>query len=138
MLGTEGSVNSSGEAVGSPDRLEALRRLELLDTPSEEAFDRLARIASAALDAPVALVSLVDEDRQFFKAGVGLEASRIEGRNYRDPDAVARIGGDEFTVLLEGADELVSRADQAMYRAKQAAVALGSGGTASAFAGAGR
>jgi GAF domain-containing protein len=44
----------------------------LLDTPSEEAFDRLTRLATTVLRVPVALVSLVDGRRQFFKSCVGL------------------------------------------------------------------
>ena len=55
-------------------RLAALRALDLLDTPAEERFDRVARIAAAALDVPIALVSLVDSDRQWFKACIGLNA----------------------------------------------------------------
>ena len=53
-------------------RLAALRRTALLDTPAEEAFDRLTRLAARVLQAPVALVTLVDEDRQFFKSSLGL------------------------------------------------------------------
>ncbi len=53
-------------------RLEALRRTSLLDSPPEEAFDRLTRLATAVLHVPVALVSLVDSDRQFFKSQCGL------------------------------------------------------------------
>jgi GAF domain-containing protein len=53
-------------------RLSALQRLGLLDTPPEAAYDRLARVACRVLHAPVALVSLVDRDRQFFKSCVGL------------------------------------------------------------------
>lgn len=60
------------QAVTDPLRLRALRRLRLLDTPAEETFDRLTRMARATLDAPVVLVSLVDDDRQFFKACLGL------------------------------------------------------------------
>ena len=59
-------------AVRDPDRLDALRRVNLLDTPAEEAFDRLARLSSQVLRAPVALVTLIDEDRQFFKATIGV------------------------------------------------------------------
>ena len=40
----------------------------LLDSPPEEAFDRLTRLATTVLRVPVALVSLVDGDRQFFKS----------------------------------------------------------------------
>jgi len=63
---------SLAEALTDSGRLAALRRTNLLDTPAEEAFDRLARLATRLLDAPVALVSLVDADRQFFKAAIGL------------------------------------------------------------------
>jgi phosphoribosyl 1,2-cyclic phosphodiesterase/CheY-like chemotaxis protein len=53
------------------ERLTALRSLNLLDTDPEERFDRFTRIASALFDVPVALVTLVDEDRQWFKSCVG-------------------------------------------------------------------
>ncbi len=59
--------------IGNPARLAALRRTSLLDTPPEEAFDRLTRLATRVLRVPVALVSLVDGDRQFFKSCVGLK-----------------------------------------------------------------
>jgi PAS domain S-box-containing protein len=58
--------------LADPDRLAALRQTNLLDTPAEEAFDRLVRLAARVLRAPIALVSLVDSDREFFKACVGL------------------------------------------------------------------
>ncbi len=60
------------EALLRPARLEELVRLQLLDTPPEETFDRLTRVAARALKAPVALVSLVDDHRQFFKSAQGL------------------------------------------------------------------
>jgi hypothetical protein len=55
-----------------PERLAALHALDLLDTPAEEGFDRLARLASKLLSVPVALVSLLDTNRQFFKSCLGL------------------------------------------------------------------
>ncbi|MDX1558152.1 MAG: GAF domain-containing protein [Marinobacter sp.] len=55
-------------------RLSALDELALLDTPPEERFDRLTRMAARALNAPIALVSLVDKDRQWFKSRHGLDA----------------------------------------------------------------
>jgi signal transduction histidine kinase len=57
------------------ERLAALRRAAILDTPPEVAFDRLTRIASQLIGTPIALVSLIDGDRQWFKAKTGLEAS---------------------------------------------------------------
>ena len=59
-------------ALSDEGRLEALKRTRLLDTPPEEAFDRLTRLVCRTLGAPVALVSLVEVDRQFFKSVVGL------------------------------------------------------------------
>jgi formate hydrogenlyase transcriptional activator len=53
-------------------RLEALRRTSLLDSPPEEAFDRLTRLATAVLHVPVAIISLIDRDRQFIKSESGL------------------------------------------------------------------
>ncbi|MEO1697186.1 MAG: ATP-binding protein [Planctomycetota bacterium] len=55
------------------ERLAALQRTGLLDTPPEAAFDELARLASEIAGAPMALVSLIDERRQWFKARVGLD-----------------------------------------------------------------
>jgi len=56
-------------------RLEALHALALLDTPREERFDRLTRIAAAAFTAPIALVSLIDSERQWFKSCIGLDVA---------------------------------------------------------------
>ncbi|MGI8509954.1 MAG: putative bifunctional diguanylate cyclase/phosphodiesterase, partial [Gemmatimonadaceae bacterium] len=58
--------------VMDPLRLDALRRTALLGTGAEPAFDRLTRLATRLLGVPVALVSLVDTDRQFFKSCIGL------------------------------------------------------------------
>ncbi|WP_278646827.1 GGDEF domain-containing protein [Pandoraea pnomenusa] len=58
------------------ERLAALRRYEILDTPPEPAFDRIVRLASYVLGTPISLVSLIDESRQWFKARQGLEAEQ--------------------------------------------------------------
>ncbi|OAN88646.1 histidine kinase [Marinobacter sp. EhC06] len=55
-------------------RLCALDELKLLDTPPEERFDRLTRLAARTFDIPIALVSLIDSNRQWFKSRHGLEA----------------------------------------------------------------
>jgi GAF domain-containing protein len=79
--GRQGVVTASlAEALTDSGRLAALRRTNLLDTPAEEAFDRLARLATRLLDAPVALVSLVNADRQFFKAAIGLAEPWLSAR----------------------------------------------------------
>jgi PAS domain S-box-containing protein len=63
------------EAPLSPEeplRLAALRQLNLLDTPQEERFDRITRTAIRLFAVPIALVSLVDVNRQWFKSCIGL------------------------------------------------------------------
>lgn len=56
-------------------RLAALNSYGLLDTPNEAEFDEIVHEAAKALRTPVALISLIDENRQWFKAKVGLEAT---------------------------------------------------------------
>jgi diguanylate cyclase (GGDEF)-like protein len=56
-------------------RLATLKSLDILDTQAEERFDRLTRMAKRMFGVPIALVSLVDENRQWFKSCVGLDAS---------------------------------------------------------------
>ena len=57
------------------DRLAELRRYSILDSPSEETFDELTRLAAYICQTPVSLVSLVDEQRQWFKSNCGLNTS---------------------------------------------------------------
>ena len=57
-------------------RLDAVNGLEILDTCPEERFDRITRIANGLFGTPIALVSLVDEKRQWFKSRIGLDVSQ--------------------------------------------------------------
>jgi two-component system NtrC family sensor kinase len=58
------------------DRVAALQRYAILDTEPEQAFDDLTLLASFVCKTPIALISLVDEDRQWFKSKVGMDASQ--------------------------------------------------------------
>lgn len=60
------------QILSHPTRVQRLRQLAILDSPQEEAFDALSRLATMILDAPTALVTIVDTDRQFFKSCIGL------------------------------------------------------------------
>lgn len=55
------------------ERLQALRELLILDTPPEQRFDRIVQFAAEEFEVPIALLSLIDEQRQWFKARVGLD-----------------------------------------------------------------
>jgi len=61
------------EASRESQRLQALHALKVLDTPEEAHFDRLTRLAQRIFRVPIALVSLVDERRQWFKSHAGLD-----------------------------------------------------------------
>ncbi|MEK6642971.1 MAG: SpoIIE family protein phosphatase [Planctomycetota bacterium] len=55
-------------------RIASLRALKILDTPPEERFDRITRLAARVIGAPLAYVSMIDTDRQWFKSGQGLSS----------------------------------------------------------------
>jgi PAS domain S-box-containing protein len=56
------------------DRLKALKEYNLLDTLPQERFDRLTKLASIICESPIAVISLIDHDRQWFKSKVGIDA----------------------------------------------------------------
>ena len=59
-------------------RLQVLKNLNLLDTPPEERFDRITRLASRLFDAPIVLIALMDAKRQWFKSRIGIELTEVE------------------------------------------------------------
>ena len=85
-------------APGEAARLESLRRYGVLDTPVEEVFDDLTRLAGLVCGTPVALLSLIDGDRVWFKSRVGMDVCEIS-REHSFCDRA--IGGGE---LLEVED----------------------------------
>ena len=64
-----------GKPENEAARVQALQGLNLLDSAPEERFDRLTRLAKRLFNVPIALVTLVDKDRQWFKSCVGLDAT---------------------------------------------------------------
>jgi len=72
MLGRPGTASEAER-----DRLRALRRFDILDTPPEPGFDRVAELAAHLFDVPVALVSFVDASRQWHKAAVGTDRAEV-------------------------------------------------------------
>ncbi|KAF3890533.1 MULTISPECIES: hybrid sensor histidine kinase/response regulator [Nostocales] len=82
---------------GESDRLKVLRRYEILDTPPDGAFDRITAIAARLFKVPIAIVSLVDSDRIWFKSRYGLDVEQVE----RSPGlcASAILSNDVYTIL---------------------------------------
>jgi signal transduction histidine kinase len=82
--------------TGETDRLAALYDLDVLDTPPEKDFDDIVALASAVCGVPMSLVSLVDSDRQWFKAKIGTDLTETS----RDLSfcAHAILGGDLLVV----------------------------------------
>ncbi|RYF75341.1 MAG: GAF domain-containing sensor histidine kinase [Comamonadaceae bacterium] len=69
-------LGKPGEPIPEARRLDALDRLQVMDTGTEAVFDDVVLLASQICGAPIALISMVDADRQWFKAKVGLEAQQ--------------------------------------------------------------
>lgn len=68
----ETTVPPPTDMNAEPARLAATRASGLLDTPAHANYDRIVRLASLAVDAPIALITLLDADRQWFKARFGM------------------------------------------------------------------
>ena len=73
-IGHSTAVAPSDESA----RIAALRRYDILDTPPDGSFDHIAAIAAKLFDVPIAIVSLVDHDRIWFKARHGIDVEQIE------------------------------------------------------------
>ncbi|ALW84981.1 serine/threonine protein phosphatase [Hymenobacter sedentarius] len=77
-------------------RLQALKRYNILDTPEDGSMNRLTGLAAKVFNMPIALISLVDEDRIWFKSRYGLDAEQID----RDPGLCASaILSDEVYIV---------------------------------------
>jgi excisionase family DNA binding protein len=68
----EAPAHARADIDAEPARLAATRASGLLDTPAHASYDRIVRLASQVLDAPIALITLIDADRQWFKARFGM------------------------------------------------------------------
>lgn len=92
------AVNASLILENEPQRMAAVRRYDILDTPPDGAFDRITAIAARRFDVPISIVSIVDEDRIWFKSHHGLPISQID----REPGLCASaILGDAAHVVTD-------------------------------------
>ncbi len=81
----DGNAQSSIIPENDRERLAALRRYNILDTPADGAFDRITALVSELFDVPIAIASLVDHDRIWFKSHHGVDVDQID----RDPGLCA-------------------------------------------------
>ena len=81
------------------DRLAAVRRYDILDTPPDGAFDRITALAARRFGAPIAIISIVDEDRIWFKSHHGLPVEQID----REPGLCASAILGDTPYLIEDA-----------------------------------
>jgi PAS domain S-box-containing protein len=94
--------------IGAPlppdeeERLEALKRADILDTPPEQAFDDLTRLAAKLCGTPIALVALVDRDRQWFKSKIGISIAQTPREQSFCAHAI--LGNDPFHIADAAAD----------------------------------
>jgi sigma-B regulation protein RsbU (phosphoserine phosphatase) len=96
------SSPAAASAIEEAGRLAAVRRYAILDTPPDGAFDRVCALAARFFDAPLASVTIVDEDRIWFKAIQGLDAIEIP----REPGLCASaILQDEAYVISDGSSD---------------------------------
>lgn len=83
MRSTEGASAASTDMIpaSEPERMAAVRRYDILDTPPDHSFDRLTAIAAKHFDVPISIVTIVDRDRIWFKSKHGLDGVEQIGRD---------------------------------------------------------
>ncbi|MGE5720160.1 MAG: GAF domain-containing protein, partial [Nocardioidaceae bacterium] len=101
-LGSAPAATSRPVSYDEGLRIAAVRRHQILDTPADGSFDNLAALAAQVFDVPMAVVSIVDTDRIWFKARHGLDVHEIG----RDPGlcASAIMTGDTWVVTDAAVD----------------------------------
>jgi GAF domain-containing protein len=104
-------VEVERDPVRDPQRLAAVKNSGLLDTPGEEPFDRLARLAASVLDTPYAFITVVDEERSFWKACIGVDALDVAQRQNRLEESFCQyvVGSGEPLVVSDTRVDDVTR-----------------------------
>lgn len=82
-------------------RLKALKRYQILDTPPDGNFDHLTKLAATLFNMPIAIISLIDEDRIWFKSHEGLEINQID----REPGLCASAIISDGLYIVENATD---------------------------------
>lgn len=96
---TTGLPDDVWHAIAAPERLSVLDAMHGVDAPGDPDFDRVTRLAASLMQAPVALVTLLDTERQWFKASVGVDLDATPVGMSFCAHAVA--AGDEVMVVTD-------------------------------------
>ena len=100
--------SSSIDSEAEQDRIAALRRYDILDTPPDGAFDRITALAASLFSVPISIISLVDTDRIWFKSHHGVDVDQID----REPGLCASaIVHDDAWVLTDAGKDARSLAN---------------------------
>lgn len=98
-MSSKTAVEASIIPANERERLAAIRRYDILDTPPDGSFDRVTMIAARRFGVPISIISIVDQDRIWFKSHYGLDATQIP----RDPGLCASAILSEEPWILEDA-----------------------------------
>jgi GAF domain-containing protein len=96
--GAAGTFDPTARPTNDAERVEALRKLKILDTPSEEIFSLYSELAALTFSTPIALISFVDEERVFYKESFGVNRTGEVVNRKNSPCSLA-ILNDEVTLL---------------------------------------
>lgn len=91
QIGSVTRLQGAEAATAESERLAELRRLEIMDTPADESFDRISGLVARSLSVPCVVVSLVDDSREWFKSRVGLQITQVD-REHSFAEYVVRAG----------------------------------------------
>ena len=92
-------MSGASSLPNEAERMAAVRRYDILDSPPDGAFDRITALAARMFEVPIAIVSIVDHDRIWFKSHPGMEADEIP----RDPGLCASAILQDDPWVLENA-----------------------------------
>ncbi|MEZ0374590.1 MAG: response regulator, partial [Candidatus Sericytochromatia bacterium] len=109
-------TEAPAESIQAPERLDALRNTGLLDSKADAFLDSLTQMTARLLRVPIALMTLVDKDRQFFKAQVGLKEPWASSRQTPLSHSFCQwaVAGDEQLAISDARQHPVLRSNQAI------------------------
>ena len=94
--------------ANEPQRMAAVKRYDILDTPADGSFDRVTAIAARRFNVPISIISIVDNDRIWFKSHHGLDVSQIDREAGLCASAILK---NDAHILLDASKDIRSLAN---------------------------